>query len=152
MLLTQQVKDLEEKLKEQERQLEQRILQPLDNAAEVAGATPVVGGRPSLQDETMIEVDPFILRSSNSSNRMSHGCTYSRKSEVIIETRRKRGLRSGETENQMPAPAGLHEKKIRKSDPPKPFLTKSKRPVAPPQRLSGQSRVTKEKDIKKKWC
>ncbi|XP_021714041.1 kinesin-like protein KIN-14R [Chenopodium quinoa] len=149
--LHQKIKELEQKLKDQERQLEQRVLQPLDHA-EVPGATPVAG-RPSLRDETMIEADPFVLRSSNSSNRMSHGSTMSRRSDIPTETRRKRGFRSGETENQIPAPAPFHDKKIRKSDPPKPIsrVTKTTRPVAaPPQRPLVHSRITREKDTKEK--
>lgn len=149
-----QIKELEQKLKDQERQLELRILQPLD-FVEVAGASPIVE-RPPLRDETMSEVDPFILRSSNSSNRMSHGSTLSRRSEVPIDMRRKRGFRSGEAENQMPAPVPFHDKKIRKSDPPRPFSRVTKtttRPVgapAPPQRPVPHSRVTREKETKEK--
>jgi len=133
---------------------------------EVAGATPI-GGRPSaLRDEAMGEVDPFILRSSNSSShRASHGSTMSKRGEVVHETRRKREFRSGETENQMPGPnaAALHDKRIRKSDPPKPFSRVMKttiRPAAGTQRPLVHSRVsrdnaqvTKDKDAKKKmWC
>lgn len=156
-----QVKELEEKLKETERQLEQRILQPLDYG-EVAGATPIPnGGKPCLRDEIMSEVDPLVFRSSNSSNRMSQGSTLSRRSDVPIETRRKREYRSGETENQMPVPPPFHDKKIRKSDPHKPFSRVTKtttRPVAAPtsapQRPLGHTRViSREKDTKKRmWC
>ncbi|KAL2905874.1 Kinesin-like protein KIN-14R [Bienertia sinuspersici] len=155
-LLHQKVKELEEKVKDQERQLEQRVLRPMD-CAEVATAATPVGGRPPLKDEAMAEADPYILRSSNSSNRMSNASMLSRKSEFHAENRRKREFRSGETENQMPAPAALHDKKIRKSDPPKPYSRVTKttvsRPVAAAQRPLGHSRVTREKDTKKRmWC
>lgn len=157
-LLHQKVKELEEKLKEKELLLEHNKLLHVDYA-EVAGATPM-GGRPS-----MCEVDPFILRSSNSSNRASHGSTLSKRGGGAVpnETRRKREFRSGDTENQMPAPAPLHDKKIRKSDPPRPAsrFTKTTRPVAvAAQKTVTHSRVTRDfaqtsrdKDSKKRvWC
>ncbi|KAL9245622.1 hypothetical protein vseg_019249 [Gypsophila vaccaria] len=160
-MMRQKVKELEEKLKEKEHELEQGRMMPKD-FIEVAGTTPAVV-KPSLKDETMSEVDPYILRSSNSSNRTSHGSTLSKRGEFMYETRRKREYRSGETENQMPAGAPLHDKKIRKSDPPKPYsrLTragKTERPMAPPSRPIGHARVVRdhgarEKDTKKRsWC
>jgi len=133
---------------------------------EAIGATPI-GGRPSaLRDEAMGEVDPFILRSSNSSShRASHGSTVSKRSEVAGETRRKREFRSGETENQMPGPnaAALHDKRIRKSDPAKPFSRGTKtttrpgagthKPLIHSRVARDNTQVTKDKDAKKRmWC
>ncbi|KAK9678834.1 hypothetical protein RND81_11G235700 [Saponaria officinalis] len=160
-LMHQKVKELEDKLKEKEHELEQRRITPNDYT-EGAGITPAVL-KPSLKDETMSDVDPYILRSSNSSNRMSNGSNLSKRGEFLNETRRKREYRSGETENQIPAGAQLHDKKIRKSDPPKPHSrlsrnSKTERPVAAPLRPSGHTRVTRDhgardKDTKKRsWC
>ncbi|KAH9610142.1 hypothetical protein KSS87_003454 [Heliosperma pusillum] len=161
-LMHQKVKELEEKLIEKEHQLEQRSMTPHQDNAEVAAATPIVVAKPCVKDEIMSEVDPFILRSSNASNRMSHGSTLSKRGEYTIETRRKREFRNAETENQMPGPAPLPDKRIRKSDPPKPLsrVSKTVRPVTAPQKPIAHTRVvrdygqgTKERDTKKRtWC
>lgn len=73
-----------------------------------------------IMDEVMSEIEPFVLRSSNSVNRpMSQGSMRGNDSKQ--GTRRKREFKSGETENIMMGSntTGLNDNKIRKSDPPK---------------------------------
>ena len=80
-------------------------------------ATPVEV-KACFRDELMNDIEPYILRSSNSMSRpMSQGSM--RGNDSIQGTRRKREFKSGETENIMMVSTGLNDKKIRKSDPPK---------------------------------
>ena len=71
------------------------------------------------RDILMSDVEPYILRSSNSVNRpMSQGSMRGG-NDSTQGTRRKREFKSGETENIIVVSSGLNGNKIRKSDPPK---------------------------------
>lgn len=112
-----------------------------------------------IRDELVSDLEPYILRSSNSVIRpMSQGSM--RGNDSIQGTRRKRELKSGETENIMMVSTGLNDNKIRKSDPPK--ITRIMRTAKPATTTTTQGpfthkRVTrdqvqgvKERDTKKK--
>ncbi|GAB2286830.1 hypothetical protein Dimus_021221 [Dionaea muscipula] len=164
-------KEVEDKLRgENEQQHVMPALPPAD-CPQVSGATPTVV-KSVWRDEVMEEVDPYVLRSSNSSNRVSnHGQFPVKASEASKETRRKREYRHGDTENNTPisGPLQQQDKKIRKSDPPKPLpsraMTRSTKPVAIVQRPLNHGRMnrdqgqgqgqggSKDGDPKKRvWC
>ncbi|GAV68571.1 Kinesin domain-containing protein/Malectin domain-containing protein [Cephalotus follicularis] len=152
--LNQKIKELEDKVREQELQL-----MLTRDFANVIKATPNEG-KPRIRDELMSDIEPRILRSSNSINRpMCHGSTLPGGNDLLHDTRKKRQSRSGETENYMAVPTHLNDKKARKSDPPK--IAKVARPAklvttttqGPPtkKRISRDSaQGTKERDVKKK--
>ncbi|XP_062100705.1 kinesin-like protein KIN-14R isoform X2 [Humulus lupulus] len=110
LLLHRKIKELEDKLKEQEQQF--RCTHDFIDSIK---ATPVEV-KTCVRDELMNDIEPYILRSSNSIRPMSQGSM--RGNDSTQGTRRKRVFKSGETENIMMS-TGLNERKIRKSDPPK---------------------------------
>lgn len=110
-----QIKELEDKIKEQEQQLACTIVS--DSATNTTRSTPLEG-KHSVKDELMNESERRILRSSNSLGRhLSQGPT-SLKDDSLPIARRKRLSRNGETENNA---ALSSDNKGRQSDPPKPF-------------------------------
>ncbi|KAL8151982.1 hypothetical protein V2J09_021790 [Rumex salicifolius] len=158
--LHQKINELETKLREQEQ------AQPLHSV--YPEATPVpVGIHPTRDNNGVLcEVDPLILKSSTSSNRMSNVSTLAKGKEVTNEViRRKRGskeFRGGDTENNMPV-SSIHDKKIRKSDPPKPTRLSTRvaksvaGPTTRPSSIHGRSSRdqirgdnNKDKDLKKR--
>ncbi|PON40942.1 Kinesin-like protein [Parasponia andersonii] len=151
-LLHQRIKELEDKLREQE----QQFLCTHDCIDSIR-ATPAEV-KPCIRDELMNDIEPYILRSSNSVKRpMSQGSM--RGNDSIQGTRRKREFKSGETENMMLVSTGLNDKKIRKSDPPKiarimrttkPATTTTQGPFTHKRVTRDQVQVVKETDNKKK--
>ncbi|KAK8995797.1 hypothetical protein V6N11_076055 [Hibiscus sabdariffa] len=118
LLRQKQIKELEDRLKEQEQQLQCALA---CDFADSIMASPSVG-KCRRDDESIIEAEPHILRSSNSTNSrpLSRGSKQPRVSDAVHESRRKRYSRSGEAENNnMVIPASLADKRARKSDPPK---------------------------------
>ncbi|KAM6563992.1 hypothetical protein CsatB_023990 [Cannabis sativa] len=111
LLLHQKIKELEDKLREQEQQL-----RCTHDFVDSIKATPVEI-KTCVRDELMHDIEPYILRSSNSIRPMSQGSMKG--NDSTQGTRRKREFKSGETENIMMVSTGLNERKIRKSDPPK---------------------------------
>ncbi|XP_019445367.1 PREDICTED: kinesin-like protein KIN-14R isoform X11 [Lupinus angustifolius] len=121
-----QVKDLEKKLKEQEQSselslLRQRVKELEDRCreqqshgfVEAAKATPDIGKGCKTSEKCLSEIEPHILKSSNSSN-----CHINQDSTHQI--RIKRDLRSNEIENNyVMSSSPLHKRKVtRKSGPP----------------------------------
>lgn len=107
-----QIKELEDKLREQERQLQCRLS---NDFAELIRATPREEAKTCPKDdEVMSDIDLRILRSSNSVNRpMSQGSILPKGKDYIHQTRKKRESRSGENSNN------VYENKKMKPDPPK---------------------------------
>ncbi|XP_004289515.1 PREDICTED: geminivirus Rep-interacting motor protein-like [Fragaria vesca subsp. vesca] len=157
--LHQKIKELEDKLREQEKQLTEEKLrsQCTQVLTEMVRATPHEG-KSRIRDEIMNDVDPCILRTSNSLNRrMSQGSTLLKGNESVHEKRRKREFKSGETENFHRLSTSLYDNKSRKSDPPK--IARITRPVKPVTATQGpliHKRIirdqvqVKERDNKKK--
>ncbi|KAL9260239.1 Kinesin-like protein, partial [Drosera capensis] len=129
ILLQQKIRELEDQLtKNQQQRLMVPILPPIPCSQ---GATSVANA--DVKDEVMEETDPFVLRSSDSVNHVkAHVHIPIKVGEPLNETRRKREYRYGETENSTPMSDPLvQDKKIRKSDPPKPFPSQATRPTKP---------------------
>ncbi|GAB4848809.1 Kinesin-like protein KIN-14R [Ancistrocladus abbreviatus] len=155
-ILHEKIKELEDKLREfQEQHMEPSIL-PIDYALRAATPTML---KPILTGEMMGEVEPFVLRSSNSSNQTKGHSPFSLKGgEIRNETRRKREFRNSDIENNMPIPAPLvQDKKIRKSDPPPRVIMKTAKQAAVAQRLQNHSRMNRDqvqaRETKKRiWC
>ncbi|GAB2222728.1 hypothetical protein Droror1_Dr00016852 [Drosera rotundifolia] len=162
ILLQQKIRELEDQLtKYQQQQLMVPILPPIpcsEGANSAANA--------DVREEVMEETDPLVLRSSDSVNRVkAHAHIPVKVSEPLNETRRKREYRYGETENSTPISDPLVlDKKIRKSDPPKPFPSqatrRSTKPASIPHRPVNQRGMhrdqvlgAKDKENKKRgWC
>ncbi|KAG6702646.1 hypothetical protein I3842_07G046100 [Carya illinoinensis] len=108
-LLHQKIKELEDKLKVQEQQSQ--------DCTDAVRATP----KTFIRDELMNEIEPRILRSSNSINRpLSQGSTLQRGNDSFHEMRRKRDFRNADAENNIFVSSSLNDTKVsRKSDPPK---------------------------------
>ena len=154
MTLPWQIKELEYSFREQEQQWEQA-----DYYVDPLKATPNEG-KSSLGDDYLSEIEPRILRSSNSVNQQMNQCSNSsRGNDSYHQTRNKREFRSTESENNF-VMTSLHDKKFtRKSDPPKigrigRGITK---PVLATQALPNHKRASrdqvqgfKERDSKKK--
>ncbi|XP_038977497.1 kinesin-like protein KIN-14E [Phoenix dactylifera] len=116
MILEQKVKDLENKLREERDQSNSKSL--LNSADALRIATPTEGKTFS-RDESTSEMDPQILRSSNSINKPSQGSISLRGAESLHQMKRRRELRNtmvGELENNNAVAATLVEKRIRPSE------------------------------------
>ncbi|XP_023887362.2 kinesin-like protein KIN-14R [Quercus suber] len=115
VLLHQKIKELEDKLRLKEQQW-----QHTHDYTDAVRSTPIEV-KTFVREEYMNEIEPHILRSSNSVNRpMSQGSSLLRGIEPLHETRRKRESRSSDIENNFIVPSSLNDRKIsRKSDPPK---------------------------------
>lgn len=154
-----QIKELEDKLKEQEQQFQCRLSRDF---ADLIKSTPNEVKTSKGDDEVMSDIDLRILRSSNSVNRpMSHGSILPRGNGHQHETRKKRNSRSGETENNNILKSSSYENKKRKSDPPRVAATRVMRTAKPVtatiQGPSVHKRINrdqvqgiKERDTKKK--
>ncbi|XP_061990564.1 long-chain-fatty-acid--[acyl-carrier-protein] ligase AEE15, chloroplastic-like isoform X2 [Rosa rugosa] len=137
---------LEDKLREQEKQLLEDKLRGQENQlqctqlfADVVRVTPHEG-KTRIRDEITNDVDPSILRASNSLNRwMSQGSTSLRGHDSLHEKRRKREFKSGETENFHRLSTSLYDNKSRKSDPPK--IARITRPSKPTATQGPKSRI-----------
>lgn len=155
---------LEDKLREQEKQLLEDKLRGQENQlqctqvfADVIRVTPHEA-KTRIRDEIMSDVDPCILRTSNSLNRrVSQGSTLLRGNDSLHEKRRKREFKSGETENIHRLSTSLYDNKARKSDPPKiARITRLVKPVTATQgplihkRINRDQVQVKERDTKKK--
>ena len=147
-----QIKELEDRLKEQEQQLQCALARDF---ADVIRATPNEGKCRS-DDEFTSEAEPHILRSSNS---ISHGSKQPRVSDSLHETRKKRYSKSCETENNMVISASMNDKRARKSDPPKiarvvrtakPSIVAAQGPLIHKRINRDQVQAAKERDSKKK--
>lgn len=124
-----QIKELEDKLKEQEQQFQCRLSRDF---ADLIKSTPNEVKTSKRDDEVMSDIDLRILRSSNSVNRpMSHGSILPRGNGHQHETRKKRDSRSGETENNNILKSSSYENKKRKSDPPRVAATRVMRTAKP---------------------
>ncbi|KAF8411339.1 hypothetical protein HHK36_003886 [Tetracentron sinense] len=162
LLLHQKIKELQDKLREREKQAECMLL----HSADKSRVTPNEGKSWS-REESICEIDPQILRSSNSTNRtMIQGSVLLRGSDSLREIRRKRESRSGETENNFMAPTSSFEKKVvlptefnkvRQTDQSKIFARGTKT-TKPAQRPFSYSRIDrdqvqgiKERDSKRFW-
>lgn len=124
-----QIKELEDRLKEQEQQFQCRLSRDF---VDLIRSTPNEVKASKRDDEVMSDIDLRILRSSNSVNRpMSHGSVLPRGNDHQHESRKKRDSRSGETENNNILKSSLYENKKRKSDPPKVAATRVMRTAKP---------------------
>lgn len=114
-----QIKELEDKLREQEQQLQHRLSHEFTDFVK-ATPTEAKSTNSIRDDEPINEPELRILRSSNSVNRpMSHGSILPKGNEVV---RKKRESRSGEAENIIMTnltSTSLYDNKKRKSDPPR---------------------------------
>ncbi|CAL0311838.1 unnamed protein product [Lupinus luteus] len=129
-----QVMDLEKKLKEQEqsselsllhqqvKELEDRCREQQSHCfVEAAKATPDIGKDCKTSEECLSEIEPHILKTSNSSIcQINQGSTFSKgNNDSTHQIRTKRDLRSNEIENNYVMSSSLHKRKVtRKSDPP----------------------------------
>lgn len=96
------------------------------------------------RDESMIDAEHCILKSSNSMKRpMSQGSTLPKGRESLIETRRRRLSRNSETENNA-SNLRSGDTKGRQSDPPRPISRAARitKPSTGSQRPITQTRVT----------
>ncbi|XP_019422125.1 PREDICTED: kinesin-like protein KIN-14R isoform X2 [Lupinus angustifolius] len=126
-LLRQQVKELEDRNREQEQQWQQT-----NCFVEAAKATPDIGKGCKTSEKCPSEIDPHILRSSNSSNhQINQGSTLSKGNDFTQHLRSKGGFRSNEIENSYVMSSSLQKRKVtRKSDPP--MIGKGVRPITKP--------------------
>ncbi|KAI4314441.1 hypothetical protein L6164_027349 [Bauhinia variegata] len=166
-ILKEKVKDLERKLKEQEKNSESLLHQKMkeleeqwqktDYFADPVKATPSEV-KSSTRDVYTSENEPRILRSSDSVNRQRDkgSVASSRRNDSYDQIRRKRVLRSDETENKFGMLSSLHGSKVaRKSVPPR--VGRATKPVIAPQAPLNHKRHSrdqvqgiKEGDSKKK--
>lgn len=146
-----QIKELEDELRVQEQKQ-----QYANDCTDSVRATPIEG-KTFIRHEYIseVEVEPHILRSSNSVNgRMSQGSILLKGN--LHETR-KRDYRNADTENNVFS-SSLHEPKIsRKSDPPKiarvmrtKLVTAAQGPSTLKRTSRDQVQGIKERDNKKK--
>ncbi|XP_043711877.1 kinesin-like protein KIN-14R isoform X3 [Telopea speciosissima] len=178
--LQQKVKEVEDKLKEREQQVESMIYKLKEREQQVesmlllsstskSGAASPNQGKAMSREESMCETDPMILRSSSSINRaMNQESVLLRGTESLREIRRKRDIRSGETENIYFQPNPSLEKKIvptvvgrvRKIDPVKPLtrVVRTTKPVNTAPKMFSHGRINrdqvqgiKEKDKTRGW-
>ncbi|XP_050388067.1 kinesin-like protein KIN-14R [Argentina anserina] len=156
-LLEQKLRELEKKLVEDKLRGQENQLQCTRVLTEAVRATPQEG-KAHVRDEIMNDVDPCILRTSNSVNRrMSQGSTLLKGTDSLHEKRRKREFRRGETENFHRLSISLYDNKSRKSDPPKiARITRPAKPVTATQgplihkRINRDQVQVKERDTKRK--
>lgn len=152
-----QIKELEEKLREQEQQL--AAAKMVSESTNPLKSTPSENKVPPVREEMTNEAEHRILRSLNLANRRaSHGSA-----PVKEEVRKKRLSRNSEVENNgggVPPSGSDHAYKIRRSDPPKPAAggvsraTKTSitgpRPVARVKTTRDPVPGIKERDSKKR--
>ncbi|OIV93026.1 hypothetical protein TanjilG_20688 [Lupinus angustifolius] len=113
-LLRQQVKELEDRYREREQQWQQTHC-----LVEAAKATPDIGKGCKTSEECPSEIDPHILKSSNSTNRqINQGSTLFKGNDSAHQIKSKRVFRSNDIENNYGMPSLHNRKVIRKSDPP----------------------------------
>ncbi|CAL0331557.1 unnamed protein product [Lupinus luteus] len=126
-LLRQQVKELEDRNREQEQQWQRTHC-----FVEAAKATPNTGKGCKTNEKCPSEIDPHILRSSNSSNQINQGSTLLKGGDSTHHLRSKGGFRSNEIENSyVMSSSTLQKRKVtRKSDPP--MIGKGVRPITKP--------------------
>ncbi|MCL7029895.1 hypothetical protein MKW94_008986, partial [Papaver nudicaule] len=149
-------KELEEKLREREQQLESML--QLSHTSKMSRCTPVVAKTRNFE-EYVCENDPQLPRTLNSINRAGQESYLLRGPEPLREIRRKRELRS-ECDNINGPSTSLLEKKIMpveakkarqlpldsekgRIDPSKAFA-RITRPTKTSSRLSSYNRVNKE--------
>lgn len=117
-----QIKELEEKLREQEQQL--AAAKMLSESMNTLKSTPMENKVPPVREEMTNEAEHRVLRSLNLANRRgSHGSALVKENDSGHEVRRKRLSRNIEVENNgggLPPTASDHPYKTRRSDPPKP--------------------------------
>ncbi|KAJ0971087.1 hypothetical protein J5N97_019046 [Dioscorea zingiberensis] len=157
MNLEQKVLELECKLIEREQQSESMIL--LKTADDIKAVPPS-------RESSASEIDPQILRCSDTTNRASIGQSsiLLRGTESLHEIKRKRELRSGangESENRVSLPIAMERKtatvsdmnKSRKIDPAKAFgrITRASKVSSTTQKLFSHSRTGKDQDKTKMW-
>ncbi|XP_076916445.1 kinesin-like protein KIN-14R [Bidens hawaiensis] len=139
------IKELEEMLKEKERRMS--IVTIADSSSSMRSTPRHNAGGSNI----MNEVEPHILRGSNIMNRGPAGYTRLKRNDSLgsigVEVTRKRLSRNSEVENV----DNHHPNKSRKSDPPKPKLSKGPpRMVKPaPAPATGTQRA-KEREAKKR--
>ncbi|KAF5749722.1 Di-glucose binding protein with Kinesin motor domain isoform 1 [Tripterygium wilfordii] len=152
-LLRSKIMELEDKLKQQDLRLQCKLS---SGSADVMGFTPREGKSYVRDEELIKEIDPCVLRNSNSINRpMSLGSILPKRNSLLSETRKKRHSRSSETEN-----ITTTTNMGRKSDPPKVSrVMKTTKPVTATttqgflnHKRSNRDQVqgNKERDSKKK--
>lgn len=142
-----QINELEEKLREQEKQFkwqeqEQQLPCTLVDSTNSIRSTPLESKHFS-RDELMNDAEHYILKSSNSMKRqMSLGSTLPKGSND--DTRRKRLSRNSDTENIAAVNPHRGDNKGRQSDPPKPLsrVTRTTKPVPSSQRPITHNRPT----------
>ena len=149
-----QIKEIGDRFREKEQHWQQT-----HNSFDSVKATPNEG-KSCIGDDYPSEIEPRILRSSNSINGMTNeGSNSLRGNGSSNLMRSKRESRSHETENNFVMPPSLHDKKVtRKSDPPKVGrIGKTTRPVIATQAPLTHKRTSrdqvqgiKERDSKKK--
>lgn len=154
---TDQIGELEKKLREQEERLQLQQEQQLKlQAQEQEMACTLVDSTNALRstmpqeankferDESMIDAEHYTLKSSNSMKRpMSQGSTLPKGRDSLIETRRRRLSRNSETENIASNPRS-GDTKGRQSDPPRPISRTPRitKPATGFQRPINHTRVT----------
>ncbi|KAK6923256.1 Malectin domain [Dillenia turbinata] len=157
-LLHQKIKELKDKLREkqQQKKLDNKVTPSCTDKSRTTPKAVKVMSR----DEHMSDIEPHILRSSNSTSRSANnGGTAVKGTDYFLhESRRKREFSIGGIENNMNLPP-LTDKKIRRSDPPKPTGRLSRtmtKPVSTSlQRPAPHTRINRDqvqgvKDNKKK--
>ncbi|KAL1833550.1 hypothetical protein ACET3Z_003201 [Daucus carota] len=157
LLLRQKIGELEEKLREQEERLHLQQEQQFKRQAQEqqTGSTLVDStnalrsnmpqeANKSQRDESMIDAEHCILKSSNSMKRpMSQGSTLPKGRDSLIETRRRRLSRNSETEN-IASNLRSGDTKGRQSDPLRPMSRTARitKPATVSQRPITNTRVT----------
>ncbi|XP_060671808.1 kinesin-like protein KIN-14R isoform X1 [Ziziphus jujuba] len=140
-ILQQKIKELEEKLKEQELQL-----QCTHDFVDAAKATPAER-KISTRDEFMSDIESHILRSSNSLMNRPKSQGSNRGNHSIHErTRRKREFKSGDTENIIMVTNCLNDNRARKSDPSK--IARIMRTAKPSTTIAVQGPLTHKRVIR----
>ena len=145
-----QIKELEEKLREQEQKLQNRRV---SNAVDGIRASPTGKKTCAKDDERMTDVEANILKCSNSINRPSDVKGYSTAKAAGDEARKKRHSRNGETEN-CNTQACFNDYRGRKSDPPKIARVTSQATLTHKRINRETTRLAiKDRDPKKRtWC
>ncbi|KAL0449513.1 UNVERIFIED_CONTAM: Kinesin-like protein KIN-14R [Sesamum latifolium] len=128
--LRQKIKELEDKVREQEKQLTSTMTS--ESAIPLRSSTPNES-KQTVREETANEAEHRVLRSLNSVNRRgSQGSVLVKEYDSLNEGRRKRLSRNSEVENNGVVPTPASDNKCRHSDPPKPVprVLKTTKPVA----------------------
>lgn len=114
-----QIKELEDKVREQEKQLTLKVIPESVNPFR---STPIEHEQ-SVRDEITTETEHHILRSLNSAKRqVAQGSVLVKEHNTLQEVRKKRlSRRKSEVENNKVLPTPISDNKGRQSDPAKPF-------------------------------